>query len=318
MTALAAPERALQHTAAPMPADVAGRTALPPLETLYDPGQGDGLPLPAALAGLYGPLRLPTPAGRPIVLGNFVTTLDGVVSLGVPGQAGGGPISGFNPHDRMVMGLLRAAADAVIVGAGTLRAAPHHVWTPDYVYPPLAAAYAGLRTALGKPTPPLNVIVTASGDLDLDLRVFQSGEAPVLVVTTGRGAARLATQRLPPTVQVAAVPGTGAASPQAILRAVAQVRPATAILVEGGPRLIGDFFAAQGLDVLFLTLAPQVAGRDRAAERPGLVAGQIFAPDHPVWSTLAGVKRAGSHLFLRYEFATESGRPADPLPGGRL
>jgi riboflavin biosynthesis pyrimidine reductase len=117
---------------------------------------------------------------------------------------------------------------------------------------------------------------------------------------------------------VAAVPGAGAASPQAILRAVAQVRPATTILVEGGPRLIGDFFAAQCLDVLFLTLAPQLAGRDRATERPGLVAGQTFAPDHPVWSTLAGVKRAESHLFLRYAFAPDPARPADPTPGGRL
>jgi len=293
-------------------------TALAPLDTLYDPGQGDGLPLPAALAGLYGPLRLPRPAARPTVLGNFVTTLDGVVSLGLPGQAGGGPISGNNPHDRMVMGLLRAAADAVVVGAGTLRAVPHHVWTPDYVYPPLAAAYSELRAALGKPAPPLNVIVTARGELDLDLRVFQSGEAPVLVVTTAPGAERLAAQRLPPSVQVAAVPGAGAVSAGAILHAVAQARPAPVILVEGGPRLIGDFFAEQCLDALFLTLAPQVAGRDCATERPGLVADHAFAPTHPLWSTLAGVKRAGSHLFLRYEFAAAAGVLAHPAPGGRL
>ena len=65
---------------------------------------------------------MPRHATRPHVIGNFVTSLDGVVSLGIPGKAGGGEISGFNPHDRMVMGVLRAAADAVVVGAGTLRA----------------------------------------------------------------------------------------------------------------------------------------------------------------------------------------------------
>lgn len=294
-------------------------SALTPLETLYDPGQGAEWPLPATLATLYGPLRLPRPAGRPAVLGNFVTTLDGVVSLGLAGQAGGGPISGFNPHDRMVMGLLRATADAVIIGAGTLRAVPQHVWTPEYVYPPLAAAYRELRAGLGHSGPPLNVIVTAGGNLDPGLRVFVSGEVPVLVVTTAQGAQRLEARPLPPTVQVVAVAGAGTIHAGTILQAVAQARPAAVLLVEGGPRLIGDFFAAQHLDELFLTLAPQVAGRDEATERPGLIAGQTFAPDHPLWSTLTGVKRAGSHLFLRYAFAEpEPGRTVDAGPGGRL
>jgi hypothetical protein len=66
--------------------------------------------------------------------------------------------------------------------------------------------------------------------------------------------------------------------------------------------LIGDFFAQRRQDELFLTLAPQVAGRDSCSERPGLVAGKRFAPEHPIWGTLVGVKRGGSHLFLRYAF----------------
>src|SRR3712207_3708179 len=166
--------------------------AIAPLETLYDAVQGDDLPLPGELAALYGRLAIPPHPERPYVVGNFVTTLDGVVSLNVPGRSGGGPISGFNQHDRMVMGLLRAAADAVIVGAGTVRAvSPRHIWSADYIYPPLAAAYAELRRRLGKPASPLNVVVTARGDLDLSLRVFQSGDVPVLIVTTLHGAARI-------------------------------------------------------------------------------------------------------------------------------
>jgi hypothetical protein len=66
---------------------------------------------------------------------------------------------------------------------------------------------------------------------------------------------------------------------------------------------MGDFFAERQLDELFLTLAPQVAGRDDANARPGLVAGKQFAPEGPVWGTLVGLKRGGSHLFLRYRFA---------------
>ena len=89
---------------------------------------GDEMPLPIDLATLYGSLRLPVREAQPYLIGNFVTTLDGVVSLNISGQAGGGEISGFNQHDRMVMGILRAVADAVIVGAGTLRASPQHRW----------------------------------------------------------------------------------------------------------------------------------------------------------------------------------------------
>jgi hypothetical protein len=94
-------------------------STLAPLETLYEVDRG------SELRDVYGRLAFPPHQGRPYVIGNFVTSLDGVASLQVAGQAGGGPISGFNPRDHLVMGLLRAAADAVIVGAGTLRAVAH-------------------------------------------------------------------------------------------------------------------------------------------------------------------------------------------------
>jgi riboflavin biosynthesis pyrimidine reductase len=277
-------------------------SVLDPLETLYELPQGAELPLPPAIASLYGRLAFPAHPERLYIIGNFVTTLDGVVSLNVPGQSGGGPISGFNAHDRMMMGLLRAAADAVIVGAGTLRAAPQHLWTAEYIFPALAEAYGQLRAALGKSEPPLNVIVTASGAIDLNLRVFQSAEVPVLVVTTSEGAQRIREHALPRSVQVEAVQQAGSISARSVLEAVSAVRQSDVILVEGGPQLIGDFFAERCLDELFLTLAPQLAGRDDSSERPGLIAGKRFAPEHPLWGTLVSVKRRGSHLFLRYSF----------------
>src|SRR4030042_5647949 len=123
---------------------------LTPLESFYDMDRGKVFPLPPELAALYGSLRFPAHEGRPYVIGNFVTTLDGVASLSAPGLAGGGPISGSNPHDRMVMGLLRSVADAVIVGAGTVRSEPRHLWTEAYVCPPLAASSRPPRAALGK------------------------------------------------------------------------------------------------------------------------------------------------------------------------
>ncbi|HLY77609.1 MAG TPA: hypothetical protein VKT21_06965, partial [Thermoplasmata archaeon] len=111
-------------------------SALAALEVLFDRSPGRPLPLPKPLVRVYGPLRLPRDPGQPHVFGNFATTLDGVVSLQVPGRSGGGEITGADAHDRLLMGLLRAAADVVIVGAGTLRAVPRHRWTAQHIYPP--------------------------------------------------------------------------------------------------------------------------------------------------------------------------------------
>lgn len=277
-------------------------TALHPFETLFEVSRGTCLPLPTELTELYGGLALPLRDRSPYVMGNFVSTLDGVVSLNLPGQAGGGEISGFNPHDRALMGVLRAVADAVVVGAATLRASPRHIWKAEYVRPPLAEGYRALRAALGKTTPPLNVIVTARGEIDAGLPVFTSGEVPVLIVTTPDGARRLHQTNLPTGVQVVAGGRNGALTAQEVIEMISRVHRPGVILVEAGPRLMGDFLAEGRLDELFLTLAPQVAGRDISLARPGLVAGKLFAPEHPLWCELVGVKRGGSHLFLRYAF----------------
>jgi riboflavin biosynthesis pyrimidine reductase len=285
---------------------------LTPLESLFDAARGDDLPLPPDLSALYGPLRFPAWEGRPYVIGNFVTTLDGVASLSDPELPGGGPISGSNPHDRMVMGLLRSVADAVIIGAGTLRSVPRHLWTAEYIFPALAGSYRALRAASGKSDPPLTVIVTARGGIDPELPVFRSGEVKSLVVTTPEGARSIRERGLSRTVGIKEVKRAGGVDARAILSAIGRDRPGKIFLVEGGPQLMGDFFAGKCLDELFLTLAPQVAGRDGTVERPGFVAGKRFAPERPLWGTLSGAKRGGNHLFLRYSFATEE-RPSAGL-----
>lgn len=275
---------------------------LTPLESLFDAADGTAAPMPSDLASLYGDLRIASAHhDRPRVISNFVSTLDGVVSLNLPGHSGGSEISGFNRHDRLVMGILRAVSDAVVVGAGTLRAVPRHLWTAGYIFPSLADSYRELRRAKGKSDEPLNVIVTAGGELDLGLPVFQSDAITTLVVTTDHGSRRLAERPIPPRVIVRTVSGTTSIRARDVLEAIASVRPSDLVLVEGGPRLLGDFLAERCLDELFLTLSPQIAGRDDDA-RPGLVAGRTFAPGNPLWGRLVGLKRAHNHLFLRYAF----------------
>jgi riboflavin biosynthesis pyrimidine reductase len=282
-------------------------TALSPLQTLFDSKHGRLLPLPPRLSRLYGNFRMPPDSGRPgagrRVFSNFVSTLDGVVSLQTKGHSAGGDISGFSLQDRMVMGLLRAIADVVIVGSGTLDADSRHVWTPDGICPELGNDYRRLRKALTKREAALNVVVTASGNIDLRLPVFESGLVPAMIVTTVAGAKRLGKHKPPDSVQIRPVRHSGGEiAPITILDEVTRVSRGTRILIEGGPRLLGSFFKQRLVDEQFLTLAPQIAGRDIGDGRLGLVMEETFAPRDPRWGTLIDVRRGGSLLFLRYSF----------------
>jgi riboflavin biosynthesis pyrimidine reductase len=271
-----------------------------PLEVLYDAAAGDVVGLPPALQSVYGRLVLPAESQRPHVLANFVETLDGVVSLSIPGKAGGGPISGSNQHDRLVMGLLRSVSDVVVVGAGTLRSVPHHIWTADHVYPRFARDFAALRTQRGRPAHPLNVIVTSSGDLNPGFAILDQSHVPVHVLTTAKGAAKIGASLRHVGRTVVADGETIRATD--ILRSLTYLGVGRLVLLESGPQLMGQFIAERAVDELFLTLSPQVAGRDDNSNRPGLVSRQRFAPHDPRWAELVSVRRGKSHLFLRYSF----------------
>jgi len=287
-----------------------GPAALASLKTLFETKRGKVLPLPPKLARLYGCLRMPLPRSHPHIFSNFVSTLDGVVSLNMKGHASGGDISGFSAQDRMVMGLLRAIADVVIIGSGTLDVDRRHVWTAEAIFPALADDYRQLRKALGKRAAPLNVIVSGNGGIDLSLPVFASGKVQALIVTTDAGAKRLRRQEAPDSVEIRAIRqsastdrhGANAIAASAILDEVSRMSPGKLILVEGGPRLLGDFYAERLLDEQFLTLAPQIAGRDAGDRRLSLVMGKAFAPRDPLWGKLVDVRRGSRHLFLRFSF----------------
>jgi len=279
-----------------------GHGNLVPIETLFESRRGQLLPLPSKLSRLYGNFRMPV-RSHPQVVSNFVSTLDGVVSLQTKGHAGGGDISGFSIQDRMVMGLLRAVADVVIVGSGTLHGDPRHVWAPEAICPEMANDYRRLRKAMGKREAVLNVVITASGRIDLHTPVFSSGTVPVLIVTTPAGAKRLGSQRPPDWVAIRPIRHRKDEIPaNAVLDEVSRASSAKRILIEGGPRLMGHFYAERLIDEQFLTVAPQIAGRIAGDGRPGLVMGKTFAPRNPLWGDLIDARCGNGRLFLRYSF----------------
>jgi riboflavin biosynthesis pyrimidine reductase len=263
--------------------------------------------LPRQLRELYdGDLHFQaSPAARLFVLANFVSTLDGVVSYEMKGKSGGSAISGGDPADRFIMGLLRASADAIIVGAGTLRdVSANSLWTPEYVYPDAKPLYAEYRVgSQHKPEYPLFVIVSGSGQLELQRAVFRTPAMRTVVITTSagrdeltrRGAASLGS------VEVHALNlSAGSIAPEAILQLLQSQYGVNTLLHEGGPTLFGQFLAAEAIDELFLTLAPQIAGRKDGATRPAIVEGVEFVPDSAPWFQMVSVKEKAAYLYLRY------------------
>ncbi|HUJ22608.1 MAG TPA: dihydrofolate reductase family protein [Bryobacteraceae bacterium] len=277
-----------------------------PIQTLFERDQPAGpAVLPEDLFALYGgDLRFPAPADRPYVIANFVSTLDGVVSFNIPGKAGGGDISGFDEPDRFLMGLLRASADAVIVGAGTVQeVSPRHLWAAASIYRSAADAYARYRQeGLHKPKYPLQVVVTASGRADFTRAIFQTPELRTVVLTTEAGAERLRSSGAGslPSTEVRAIGDGPSFTASAMLDLLRREFEISLLLHEGGPRLFGSFVSQGLVDESFLTIAPQLAGRATTGERPGMVEGIEFAPQNAPWLTLVSIKRSGDHLYLRY------------------
>ena len=235
---------------------------------------GMPLPLPKALEERYGgPLRFTD--RTPHVFANFVSTLDGVVSYDEPGADQAKHISSGQADDRFMLALLRAVADAVIVGAGTLRKEPRTVWTAERIVPDLANEFAALRRRMGMRPQPTTILVSASGQLDRSLPVFTSG---VPVVVTEGGSAR-------EIIALAVREGGGGR-----------------ILTEGGPNLLGRFLGEAAVDELFLTIAPRLAGRSAALRRLALVEGVAFRPSGSPGGSLVSLKTADDYLFTRYAF----------------
>lgn len=264
---------------------------LAPFEVLFEADTLPDYTLPADLKHLYGRLGFPAP----VVYSNFVSSLDGVVTLGSKPSAGS-VISGKYPADRFLMGLLRACADAVVIGAGTLRATPGHLWTPANVFPALATEFTALRSGLGRSAEPALVLLTASGELDFAHPALAKG---AIVITTSGGAKKLG-DRLPPTCELVVM---GKGERLDLGQAIGELsnRGLEVLLCEGGPHVMGQLLEDGLLDEAFLTVSPVVAGRGGEG-RLGMVEGIELLPANGAWSKLLSARRHGDYLFLRYRF----------------
>jgi riboflavin biosynthesis pyrimidine reductase len=255
-------------------------------------------PSRAAVEAAYGS-ALVFPPRRPYLIANFVETVDGVVAFGERGGSNASTVSLDSAIDRHVMALLRALADVIVIGEGTFAVARNHQWSPGGLEPEQAGAFDAFRRAVrGTSTRAPLVVVTASGSVDPEHVAFTAPETAVSVVTTEHGATGLR-GRLPAGVEIIAA-GSGSAVEPVVLLEIVAARSGGLVLCEGGPTLLGELLCARLVDELFVTLAPQLAGRDGGHPRLGLVEGFAAAPAEAPRLALHSLRRAHHHLFLRY------------------
>jgi riboflavin biosynthesis pyrimidine reductase len=209
---------------------------------------------------------------------NMVSSVDGAATL--DGRVG--TLTG--PTDQRLLVLLRALADVLIVGAGTIRAEGYGPLTVDEDLMPS-------REQAGQGLAPLLVVPTRSLDLDLDGAAFTQAVEPPLVVTT---------RRAPPdrirraeAVAEVVVLGDDAVDLSAMVDLLAE-RGARRLLCEGGPGLLAGLFARDLVDELCLAVAPLVTGGSETR----ITAGPALTP--PQQLDLAQVAERDDFVFLRY------------------
>jgi riboflavin biosynthesis pyrimidine reductase len=254
--------------------------------------EDDDLPrwdVSAEIERLYGAIGL---ADR-CVVANFVQSLDGVVAIpGVPRSHA--VVSDDCEADRFVLALLRACADVVLVGAGTLAASPTGTWRVDKAYPEAAEALAELRAARGLPEQPRVAVVTSGVSFVPSHPVLDAGAIVLTIESAAPGIA----ETVPEATEVVAVNDGASVDLRAAVDALRE-RGNGVIVSEAGPTLFGQLVAAELVDELFLTVSPLLAGHALAA-RLNLVEGVELLPDRRVAGRLRSVRANGSHLFLRY------------------
>lgn len=223
--------------------------------------QAGGMIAAAELIAALGLRERGAVGERPRVVAAMIGSLDGRAAVA------GRSVGLGHPEDRAVLRGLRSGADAVVVGAATVR----------------AERYANLYDTDARP--PIAVL-TRSGDVPWDVGLFGEPRTRVLVHADVDVA-------VPDGVEARVEVRRGAA-PADVLRDLRTREGCELVLCEGGPRLLRALVAEGLLDDLVLTVAPLLV----AGDAPAALAGAALDP--PARMALRGAWRADDHLFAHY------------------
>jgi riboflavin biosynthesis pyrimidine reductase len=181
------------------------------------------------------------------VRGNMIASVDGGATDN--GKAGG--LAG--PGDRALFVLMREAADVILVGAGTVR-------VENYSGVQFSVAQRQRRQRRGQAEVPPIAVLTLSGQLELDAKLFTRTETPPLILTC-TNSVEDTRRRLGSVAEVinASGPDPAAVDIKVVLSILAE-RRLFRVLTEGGPTLLSTLIDGGLLDELCLTVAPILVG----------------------------------------------------------
>jgi len=243
---------------------------------------GDPATVEEIVEGLGLRERPATPARRPYLLLNMVSTADGRVTLG--GRSG--PIGG--QADRELFHELRASVDGVMAGAGTVRAERYGRIIRDQ-------SRRRRRRERGLSEEPLACVVSARLSLPPDLPLLADPAARVAIVTSSQASLPESAAH----VDYVRAERNGSLDLPVALSELSERFAVRTLLCEGGPHLNSQLLAAGLVDELFLSLSPKLAGGDpTTGESLRILAGAELDP--PVELELLGALESDSAVFLRY------------------
>lgn len=284
-------------------------------EILFD--QGEPSPIDDSAYAPYGKLGFPeAPPDRPWVYSNFVQSLDGIVSF--RGYHASGAEISQSAEDRWLMDLLRAHADAVLVGVNTLIDETNLRGKEKRgpVFRIMDPALRDLRRTLGRAREK-NIFVTGSGNIDLsEYRSFDCEHVDPIVVTTKAGASRLEQSRRNPGVQIVIAGDGETVDLRQMIELLHGDFGIRYLLCEGGPTLYGRMSRAGLINEKFLTIAPievgqfvpdeqlrtpeELANPKFTTVRPSVFFGPGFTKENvPRWRWISS-RRIDNHEFNRY------------------
>jgi riboflavin biosynthesis pyrimidine reductase len=232
-----------------------------------------GAPRSAADAIADLRLREDLPPGRPRAVGVMIASADGRAAV----RGRSTPLG--HPADRALLRTLRASVDGVIVGTRTLEAEKYaNVLDPDQ---------REARAAAGVPSLPEVVTISRSGAIPVGIPLFDEPDATIRVYTE-------TDVPLPPCPATVHAHALRPLTIPAVLDHLRREAGIEVVACEGGPTLLRALVAERLLDDLLLTVAPLLV----AGDEPAALAGEELDPAAPL--ELAGVHRAGDHLFCHY------------------
>ncbi len=215
---------------------------------------------------VYPGLQFPrTESNRPYVVLNMVSTIDGKI---VSGQRSEHVMDLGSQRDHETLRAMEQCVDAIILGAGSLRATP----------------------GLHYPSRNFHIVVSASGNLDFESKFFRDDPAKTILVTGQHFVADVGHKCV---VFRFSVPFDW---PQ-ILELFQSKFSIKTLLLEGGSELNASFFASDLVDEIFLTIAPKIKGGTMV---PTIAGGNEFGRDALLLYDLVSATPIGHEVFLRY------------------